>query len=303
MPFHLRQEVREMKFNKATLAVAVGATFGSAISLESTAMAAQVATGVYDLVILTTPVGTFATGSGGTTTQYIFGKDGAWNSSFTLGGGSPGLANGSQAMTDVSGDTWAGNVGIVVDGSGAVTVTDFQKDDVHTTSQVGTFSQFMGTNPTTSMTGSFGAGAQSLTMTGRLGSSSGLPGFGTPAWNIDDADCVLTSPGTKSCTNNGSTVWVPAITDASATNATTINGAVMTTIGDINGDSVTDYSGILVHSGQFGSAWGALFGADYHEVWNVRLLSQPVPVPAAVWLFSSGLLGLLGVARRRRSGP
>ena len=26
----------------------------------------------------------------------------------------------------------------------------------------------------------------------------------------------------------------------------------------------------------------------------------PVPVPAAVWLFGSGLLGLLGVARRRK---
>lgn len=29
--------------------------------------------------------------------------------------------------------------------------------------------------------------------------------------------------------------------------------------------------------------------------------SSPVPVPAAVWLFGSGLLGLIGVARRRKS--
>ena len=28
---------------------------------------------------------------------------------------------------------------------------------------------------------------------------------------------------------------------------------------------------------------------------------QPVPVPAAVWLFGSGLLGLVGVARRRKT--
>ena len=27
---------------------------------------------------------------------------------------------------------------------------------------------------------------------------------------------------------------------------------------------------------------------------------SPVPVPAAVWLFSSGLLGLIGVARRKK---
>ena len=28
--------------------------------------------------------------------------------------------------------------------------------------------------------------------------------------------------------------------------------------------------------------------------------SAPIPIPAAAWLFGSGLLGLVGVARRRR---
>jgi len=28
-----------------------------------------------------------------------------------------------------------------------------------------------------------------------------------------------------------------------------------------------------------------------------------VPIPAAVWLFGSGLIGLLGVARRRKAAP
>jgi hypothetical protein len=30
-------------------------------------------------------------------------------------------------------------------------------------------------------------------------------------------------------------------------------------------------------------------------------LASPIPVPAAVWLFGSGLLGLIGVARRKKS--
>jgi len=30
-------------------------------------------------------------------------------------------------------------------------------------------------------------------------------------------------------------------------------------------------------------------------------VNNPVPVPAAVWLFGSGLIGLVGVARRKRS--
>jgi hypothetical protein len=29
-------------------------------------------------------------------------------------------------------------------------------------------------------------------------------------------------------------------------------------------------------------------------------LTSPVPVPAAAWLFGSGLLGLVGIARRRK---
>jgi hypothetical protein len=38
---------------------------------------------------------------------------------------------------------------------------------------------------------------------------------------------------------------------------------------------------------------------NYYD--NVNFGVTPVPVPAAVWLFGSGLLGLVGVARRRKS--
>ena len=34
---------------------------------------------------------------------------------------------------------------------------------------------------------------------------------------------------------------------------------------------------------------------------NTRFDVTPVPVPAAVWLFGSGLLGLVGVARRKKA--
>lgn len=36
------------------------------------------------------------------------------------------------------------------------------------------------------------------------------------------------------------------------------------------------------------------------EIYNALGKLQPVPVPAAFWLFGSGLLGLLGMARRRQ---
>jgi len=38
----------------------------------------------------------------------------------------------------------------------------------------------------------------------------------------------------------------------------------------------------------------------YDEKWTFNLTTTPaVPIPAAVWLFGSGLLGLIGIARRK----
>jgi len=36
------------------------------------------------------------------------------------------------------------------------------------------------------------------------------------------------------------------------------------------------------------------------DITNIAVAPPPIPVPAAVWLFGSGLLGLVGVARRRK---
>jgi hypothetical protein len=34
---------------------------------------------------------------------------------------------------------------------------------------------------------------------------------------------------------------------------------------------------------------------------NMTMVISQVPIPAAVWLFGSGLLGLIGIARRKKS--
>lgn len=39
----------------------------------------------------------------------------------------------------------------------------------------------------------------------------------------------------------------------------------------------------------------------YNETWQFDLTTSAVPVPAAVWLFGSGLLGLVGIAKRRKN--
>jgi len=43
-----------------------------------------------------------------------------------------------------------------------------------------------------------------------------------------------------------------------------------------------------------GEAFPVVFPSMWVEI-------APVPVPAAVWLFGSGLLGLIGVARRKKA--
>lgn len=44
---------------------------------------------------------------------------------------------------------------------------------------------------------------------------------------------------------------------------------------------------------------GTLVGTNDLEQWGLTISS--VPIPAAVWLFGSGLLGLIGVARRKKA--
>jgi hypothetical protein len=47
----------------------------------------------------------------------------------------------------------------------------------------------------------------------------------------------------------------------------------------------------------YGRFWAQQIGSDFND--NVTYIA-PVPVPAAVWLFASGLIGLVGIARRRK---
>jgi hypothetical protein len=52
------------------------------------------------------------------------------------------------------------------------------------------------------------------------------------------------------------------------------------------------------NEGQQGS--GGTIGADIDAVGAISS-APPIPIPAAVWLFGSGLLGLIGIARRMKS--
>jgi hypothetical protein len=53
-----------------------------------------------------------------------------------------------------------------------------------------------------------------------------------------------------------------------------------------NGTSMLNYSGQGL-----GQAWGTAFETE----------SMPTPIPAAIWLFGSGLVGLIGLGKRRKT--
>lgn len=67
--------------------------------------------------------------------------------------------------------------------------------------------------------------------------------------------------------------------------------AVIDTMGDTSGSFDTDF---LCSLNTACAAQGKVFALSHSAGYTV------VPVPAALWLFGSGLLGLVGIARRKR---
>jgi len=116
------------------------------------------------------------------------------------------------------------------------------------------------------------------------------------AIDIDDEDFILTSTGSIL----GGT--------GSFSGSFIVGGGLLTgtfsdlTVLDLGGDGT--FGGDVIYTG--GSLQGALAGGRIEGFFSATLGSggkvgevTVVPVPAAVWLFGSGLLGLVGVARRK----
>ncbi len=288
-----------MKMNKTAIAAAVAASMGSAVSMIDTASAALLADGNYQIVINNTPY----------TTGYQFGSDGAWNSGFTFGcqPGSKGCA--SQSMYDnnvaVNGkggaatDGVAGRINISVVNGVISGGNLFQVDTIKNTAG-GNFAQYTANGTASGMTGTIdNTGNMTFTPTNRLGTVGSFPSLVDERWNVDNFNGG-TTVGTVFTPNapNGNTAWNVFTTGAATNSAGTTNGTVISAC-------TGGYCGTVVSSGQVGADWGGFFGAAVNERWNIKIvftgpLQAPIPVPAAVWLFGSGLLGLAGIARRKK---
>jgi len=118
--------------------------------------------------------------------------------------------------------------------------------------------------------------------------ASTMPFFGS-MWTAHDIGFQMTGPSTASGTmmfDWGATTNIFVTVDFGVT----MNGDGTIDFTTLDGPSADGIAGNPMDNGPFPGFNAAFIGT-----------ATPVPVPAAVWLFGSGLIGLAGVARRRKA--
>ena len=68
-------------------------------------------------------------------------------------------------------------------------------------------------------------------------------------------------------------------------------------IGSEQYDAVESTGSDCTNGGPHCGPWGSLAGTDF----TFLIETTAIPIPAAVWLFGSGLIGLVGMARRKKA--
>jgi hypothetical protein len=64
-----------------------------------------------------------------------------------------------------------------------------------------------------------------------------------------------------------------------------------------NTEVIQNYAGNTMYLNNWGLGWGVTNGGQGN--FNFVQLSSPVPIPAAIWLFGSGIFGLAGMGRKK----
>ena len=90
-----------------------------------------------------------------------------------------------------------------------------------------------------------------------------------------------------------------SFTSATASALTPVDNASGTNLDGLGIMTSTTMSDLVLVYNDNPRLIGTGMDADYDNM-LVRAEFSAVPVPAAVWLFGSGLLGLMGIARRRK---
>jgi len=202
--------------------------------------------------------------------------------------------NGNIYGSSIAGDGLAGIIRFQTDASGNnLTGISYNMDQYQDTPPDG----FVTWNDTPElMMGTVDAsGNMTFTPTGREGIAGFLTFLGIQPWNIDDSSSIST-PSNQFVGLTTGTSTSGLITASPTESPISLTGQALTSDG--NGG----WNGLLVSASNFGENWTLYSGTPYTEVWDVNIQAvATVPVPAAAWLFGSGLLGLVGLARRKTS--
>lgn len=224
-------------------------------------------------------------GSTGGISCYDFGNcDSSGGSSNVTDNDSTALGKGSGIL-----DGWSAVISVTANATGdGFSVNSFNQDAYINTVQ-GTFALFA--DDISGMSGTLDAlGNMTFDATGRkgIGTKTGAT-IGALPWNLDTA-AVGDGTGTQD-------IWT---TDTQTANAEGANPAFSLTGVPVTGNDAAGFTGQLVAAGNMGAEWFKFEGTQYSERYELDIVNTSVvPVPAAVWLFGSGLLGLIGIARRK----
>lgn len=134
---------------------------------------------------------------------------------------------------------------------------------------------------------------------------------GMPSTSIDIPDVSFTLTATYSGSAGDMHTFTDGSLSAGPYMSATFDSMTLFSLGSGMGsilETQLTYTGGTLISGPTGTMEGSIFNAtsddfsvDFTADTVLAKAGPVVPVPAAVWLFGSGLLGLVGVARRKKA--
>ena len=182
-----------------------------------------------------------------------------------------------------------GTIGFSIDASGAMTINSYAQTSYLNTAGGTFFVDAKGAGGVSAMGGSIDAsGNVAFDPTGREGMAAAFAtGIGVQAWN-DSKKIGMYDQFTSGTSTNANKGTSPSFT---------LTGSALVD------DGAGGWTGTIVSAGNInGDNWTGFNNVQFSEVFTISITAaNAVPVPAAAWLFGSGLLGLVGVARRRKS--